>query len=289
MTRIAYVNGRYVSHNAAAVHVEDRGYQFSDGVYEVICIHQGRFIDEAGHLDRLTRSLSELRIAWPMSRRALSFVMRHLVRRNRVRDGFIYLQVTRGVAPRSHAFPKATDSALVMTTRHLRFPDAVTARQGVDIITIPDIRWKRPDIKSISLLPNVLGKQQAEEAGAYEAWLVDDKGRITEGTLSNAWIVTGDGALITRNADGAILNGITRQAVLDLAAGEGLQFVERSFSVQEAKAAREAFVTGTTCFVKPVAHIDGKPIADGRAGPLTRKLMDYYAAHLEAPSDQGAA
>ncbi|MDP6787615.1 MAG: D-amino-acid transaminase [Rhodospirillales bacterium] len=289
MTRIAYVNGRYVPHREAAVHIEDRGYQFSDGVYEVIYLHHGRFVDGEGHLARLARSLAELKIAWPMSRRALAMVMDEVVRRNRVRDGILYLQITRGVAPRNHAFPKASDSALVMTTRHLKFVDPTVASQGVSVITIKDIRWKRPDIKSVSLLPNVLGKQQAEEAGAYEAWMIDDKGRVTEGTLSNAWIVTGKGEVVTRNVDGAILNGITRLAVLELARSEGLRFVERPFSVKEAKSAREAFATGTSCFVKPVIRIDDKPVADGRAGPLTRKLMQYYADHIKQPAGMGAA
>ena len=289
MTRIAYVNGRYVPHRDAAVHIEDRGYQFADGVYEVIYIHRGRFVDGEGHMVRLTRSLAELQIAWPMSPRALSLVMGELVRRNRVQEGILYMQITRGVAPRDHAFPKANDSALVITTRHMKFADPAVAVQGVSVITIKDIRWKRPDIKSVALLPNVLGKQQAEEAGAYEAWMVDDKERVTEGTLSNAWIVTRKGELVTRNVDGAILNGITRLAVLDLARSEGLRFVERPFSVKEAKSAREAFATGTTCFVKPVTHIDGKPVADGRAGALTRKLMDYYADHIEPSAAEGAA
>ncbi len=285
MTRIAYVNGRYVPYGEAVVHVEDRGYQFADGVYEVIALHRGRLVDEQGHLDRLERSLGELRIAWPMSRRALQLVMREVIRRNRVdHDGMIYLQVTRGVAPRDHAFPEAADSALVVMARRLRPFDA-EAGIGVDVITIADIRWERRDIKSISLLPNVLGKQQAQEAGAYEAWMVDAEGRVTEGTLSNAWIVTAEGELVTRHADRAILNGITRQAVLELARGEGIGFVERPFTVDEAKAAREAFLTGTTVLVKPVLHIDGRAVGDGRAGSLTGKLVAFYAAHMENQGD----
>ena len=285
MTRIAYVNGRYVPHGEAAVHVEDRGYQFADGVYEVIAVHRGRLVDEHGHLDRLERSLGELRIAPPMTRRALRVVIGEVVRRNRLgHDGMIYLQVTRGVAPRNHVFPEAADSALVVTARRLPPFDAA-AETGVDVITIPDIRWARRDIKSISLLPNVLGKQQAQDAGAYEAWMVDGEGQVTEGTLSNAWIVTAEGELVTRHADRAILSGITRRAILELARREGIGFVERPFTVDEAKAAREAFLTGTTVLVKPVLHIDGQAVGDGRAGPLTGKLAAFYAAHMKTQEE----
>ncbi len=286
MRRIAYVNGRYVPHGDAAVHVEDRGYQFADGVYEVIALHRGRLVDETGHLDRLERSLGELRIARPMSRRALRVVIGEVIRRNRVADGKIYIQVTRGVAPRNHAFPAAADSALVITMLPSAPAAAEEARDpGVDVITVPDIRWERCDIKSVSLLPNVLAKQQAQEAGAYEAWLVDADGRVTEGTASNAWIVTAGGDLVTRNVGRAILNGVTRLAVLELAQREGIGFVERPFTVDEAKGAREAFLTSTTSLVKPVLRIDGRAVGDGRVGPLTGKLAAFYAAHMENQGD----
>lgn len=278
MTRIAYVNNRYVPHHEAAVHIEDRGYQFADGVYEVIAVRRGRLVDENGHLDRLDHSLSELRIGWPLSRRALKFILREVIRRNRLNgDGMIYLQVTRGVAPRSHTFPDHHESALVVTARRLRFLQG----DGVDVITIPDIRWKRCDIKSISLLPNVLGKQQAKDSGASEAWMVDSGGQVTEGTLSNAWIVTERGELITRDVSRAILNGITRQAVLRLATGAEIAFSERPFTVNEAKAAREAFITGTTVLVTPVVRIDGEPVGNGRTGEFTAKLLAFYARHMD--------
>ncbi len=278
MTRIAYVNGRYVPHHEAAIHIEDRGYQFADGVYEVIAIRRGRLVDENGHLDRLDHSLSELLIAWPLSRRVLKFILREVIRRNRLNgDGMVYLQVTRGVAPRSHAFPDHRESALVVTARRLRFLQG----GGVDVITIPDIRWKRCDIKSISLLPNVLGKQQAEDSGASEAWMVDSGGQVTEGTLSNAWIVTERGELVTRDASRSILNGITRQAVLRLATGAGIAFSERPFTVNEAKAAREAVITGSTILVTPVVRIDGEPVGDGRTGEFTAKLLAFYARHMD--------
>jgi D-alanine transaminase len=278
MTRIAYVNGRYAPHHEAAVHIEDRGYQFADGVYEVIAVRRDRLVDENGHLDRLNHSLSELRIGWPLSRRALKFILREVIRRNRLNgDGMVYLQVTRGVAPRSHAFPDHHESALVVTARRLRFLQG----DGVDVITIPDIRWKRCDIKSISLLPNVLGKQQAKDSEAFEAWMVDSGGQVTEGTLSNAWIVTERGKLITRDVSRAILNGITRQAVLRLATRAEIAFSERPFTVNEAKAAREAFITGTTVLVTPVVRIDGEPVGNGRTGKFTAQLLAFYARHMD--------
>src|SRR5579864_5332833 len=245
MSRIAYVAGQYVPHRQAAVHVEDRGFQFADGVYEVIAVVDGHLVDEALHLARLHRSLAELRIAAPMGDGALKIVMREVIRRNGVGAGIVYLQVTRGAAPREHAFPKSAKPTLVVTSRRTRPPDPRLGRDGIAVITIPDIRWQRCDIKSIALVPNVLGKQQAREAGAYEAWQVDAGGQVTEGTSTNAWIVTADGAVVTRTADHAILNGVTRLALFDILGQDGYRLVERPFSVAEARAAREAFLTST--------------------------------------------
>ena len=281
MSRVAYVNGQYVPHGDAAVHIEDRGYQFADGIYEVVSLCNGHLVDEEGHLDRLDRSLSELRIPEPMSRRALKVVIREMIRRNRLRNGIVYFQVTRGVASRDHSFPANSVSSLVMTARRLKFPGKGSECQGVDVITIPDIRWERCDIKSLSLLPNVLGKQQAREAGAFEAWMVEGEGKITEGTSSNAWIVSAEGELVTRYANHAILNGITRKAVIKLAQDEGIEFIERPFTVDEAKAAREAFITSTTALVKPVLHIDGHVVGDGRVGSLSSKLFAFYLSHMD--------
>ena len=282
MSRIAYVNGRYVGLAAACVHVEDRGYQFADGAYEVIAVQRGHLVDEQEHLERLAYSLQELRIAWPMSARPMQAVMRELVRRNGIlRRGMVYVQVTRGVAPRNHAFPQDVNSSLVMTARGLPPIDPVTARRGIGIIIITDLRWKRPDIKSISLLPNVLGKQQAVEAGAYEAWMTDEQGRVTEGTSSNAWIVA-NGTLVTRQADRAILNGITRRAVLRIAAEHGIAFVERPFTAAEAVGATEAFITSTTALLKPVVRIGENAVGDGRIGSLTSRLLDYYIDHMNS-------
>ncbi len=283
MPRDAYVNGRYVPHGAAQVHVEDRAYQFADGVYEVIAIHDGKFVDEEPHLDRLEHSLTELKIDWPMTRQALKLTMRELIRRNLVVNGIVYLQISRGVAPRDHAFPKSKPRpALVMTTRHARPPNLAMLEKGAAAITIPDIRWQRCDIKSVSLLPNILGKQQAHEAGAYEAWQVASDGTVTEGTSTNAWIVTSDGRAVTRPLSHAILSGITRRAVMKLAAEEGLKIEERPFTVEEARKAREAFLTSATSFVLPITTLDGKPIADGKPGPLSRRLRDYYLRYMGA-------
>src|SRR3954452_5565897 len=255
MSRIAYVAGQYLPHRQAAVHVEDRGYQFADGVYEVIAVAGGQLIEEAPHLARLHRSLSELRIAPPMEDAALRLVLREVIRCNGVETGIVYLQVTRGAAPRDHAFPKAAKPVLVATARRSRPPNPRLGQEGIAVITIPDIRWLRCDIKSVSLVPNVLGKQQAREAGAYEAWQVDRDGHVTEGTSTNAWIVTAAGEVITRAPDHAILKGVTRGAILDIMTREGYRLVERPFSVAEAKAAREAFLTSTTADLLPVVRI----------------------------------
>ncbi|MFO1113611.1 MAG: D-amino-acid transaminase [Rhodospirillales bacterium] len=281
MSRIAYVDGRFLPHRRAGVSVEDRGYQFADGVYEVIAVKGGRPVDEEPHLDRLARSLDAVRIGWPMSRAALRLVMREVIRRNRVGDfGALYLQITRGTAPRNHAFPAGVSPVLVMTARPLPPFDFAAARRGVAVIAAPDERWHRPDIKSVSLLPNVLAKQRAVEAGAYEAWLLDPAGMVTEGTASNAWIVSADGVLVTRSADHSILAGITRAVLLQVAAEHDVRLERRPFSLEEAKRAREAFITSTTSWVKAVVRIDDAPIGDGGAGPLTSRLLDWYGAHV---------
>lgn len=282
MSRIAYVDRQYVPHRLAAVHIEDRGYQFADGVYEVLAVVGGHLVDEEPHLIRLARSLSELRIRPAMSDAALKIVMREVIRRNAVNNGIVYLQITRGVAPRDHAFPKPVKPVLVVTSRRRRPADPRTADEGIAVITIPDLRWQRCDIKSVALLPNILGKQAAKEAGAYEAWQVDRDGHVTEGTSTNAWIVTADRTVVTRRADNAILNGVTRLAVLDILHREGYGFVERPFTVVEAKAASEAFLTSTTVDLLPVVKIDGAPVGDGAPGPLARRLRDRYLAHAAA-------
>lgn len=276
MGRYAYVNGRYVDHRRATVHVEDRGYQLADGVYEVVAVRDGRLIDEGPHLDRLDRSLGELRIANPVSRGTLCFVIRELMRRNRLRDGLIYIQVTRGVARRDHAFPAASvKPALVLTTKNAARAQPEPG-PGIGVKSQPDIRWERCDIKTVALLPNVLAKQAAREGGAYEAWLVDAQGAVTEGASTNAWIVTQDNELVTRQTDRGILAGITRSTLKSIADELQLKVVERPFTLTEAKKAKEAFVTSATSFVLPVVRIDGEPVGDGRVGAATRRLREEY-------------
>lgn len=276
MPRYAYVNGRYLPHGQAAVHIEDRGYQFGDGVYEVVPVANGRAIDEEPHLDRLQRSLAELNIPMPMSRRSLELVCHELLRRNRLANGLLYMQVTRGVAPRNHALPANVRPALVMTTKQIDLARQPKFDEGVSVITVPDERWARRDIKTTNLLPNCLAKQAAVEAGSYEALQYDDEGNVTEGSSSNAWIVAADGKLVTRHLSHDILHGVTRRTILAIAMEEGLDFEERPFSVEEARDAREVFVTSASSFVTPVVTIDGKAVADGKPGPLTRRLLGWY-------------
>jgi D-alanine transaminase len=274
VSRIAYVNGRYVAHRDASVHIEDRGYQLADGIYEVFEVVDRRLVDVSRHVARLTRSLRELRIAMPMELSALHVVMREVIHRNRIRDGIVYLQVTRGVAPREHAFPaRPVQPAVVVTARRMeRAPRDARAGQGIRVITVPDSRWARVDIKSIGLLPNVLAKQAAYEAGATEAWFVDSDGFITEGSSTNAWILTGEGEIVTAPGSHGILSGVTRSIVLEVAARRGLRLAERSFTRTEAMAAAEAFLTSRTTAVTPVVQIDDQLIGDGKPGPVASDL-----------------
>lgn len=286
MSRVAYVNGRYLPHEAAAVHIEDRGFQFADAVYEVCEIRGGRIVDPTLHLDRLDRSLRELRIAGPMGRAALLVVMRQVARRNRVRDGSIYLQVSRGVARRDHAFPApAVPPTLVLTAKSIDpTKGEAQAEAGIKVVTLPDERWERVDIKSVGLLPNCLAKQTAKEAGAKEAWFVDADGFVTEGASTNAWIVTPEGALVTRPADSGILRGITRTVLMKVAAGLGLRVEERAFTVEEAKSAREAFLTAATTLVMPVVTIDETTIGNGVPGSTALALRRaFHTATEEVP------
>jgi D-alanine transaminase len=283
MSRIAYVNGRYLPPSGAKVAIEDRGFQFADGVYEVCEVREGRLIDERRHMARLDRSLGELRIARPMSPAALGIVLRETIRRNRVRDGIVYVQVTRGVARRDFPFPSAdTRPSLVVTARSsdLERLEQIAA-EGISVITVPDLRWRRVDIKSVALLPNVLAKQSAREQGAREAWLVDGQGRITEGASSNAWIVSRDGKLITHPLGQDILPGITRSIVIDVIKAQGLPFEERSFTVEEAQAAREAFITSASQIVLPVVSINGRPVGNGAPGLISAALRRDYHRHAE--------
>jgi D-alanine transaminase len=280
MPRIAYVNGRYLPIGAPAVPVEDRGLQFADGVYEVVKAVGGRLQDLDRHLDRLGRSLEALAIPMPMSRAALTRVLQETLRRNGLADAAVYLQIDRGVAPRNHLFPKNARPSLIVTVRRASFPKAVELAQGVGVITLPDQRWKRCDIKSVSLLANVLAKQQGAEAGCREVWLYDADGLVTEGSSSNAYIVDRAGRLVTRPLGPEILGGVTRAVVLELARAAGIEVVERPFAVAEAQDAREAFLTSTSSLVLPVTRIDGRPVADGLPGPVSRELLWRYRARI---------
>jgi len=283
MSRIAYVNGRYVPHADAHVHIEDRGFQFADSVYEVCEVWDGQIVDMTRHLDRLKRSLSELSIAWPVSRAAMEAILREVVARNRVSHGLVYLQVTRGAARRDFNFPKpGTLPTLVVTSRSI--PRAQFAKAGADgirVITTPDIRWQRVDIKTTGMTAQVLAKETAVRAGAKEAWMVDGDGLVTEGSSSTAWIVNGEGTLVTRPKDMNILPGITRMAIMDYAAANGIKVEERPFSVEEAKSAREAFVTSASATVTPVVQIDDAVLGNGVPGSIASQLRSDFHDHVE--------
>jgi D-alanine transaminase len=278
MSRIAYVNGRYLPMRAATVHVEDRGYQFGVGVYEVCEVRGGRLIDERRHMARLLRSLDELRIRVPMSLASLGIVLREVVARNRVSYGVVYLQITRGVARRDHAFPVPdVPPSVVVTARALnRARNETLASKGIAVITVPDNRWGRVDIKTIGLLPNVLARQAAIEQGARDAWFVDASGNVTESASGNAWIVTQAGTVVTRPADNAILRGITRTVLFEVIKAQGLAAEERAFTLKEAYAAREAFITSASQIVMPVVKIDDRPVGNGQPGPIATALRRAF-------------
>ncbi|WP_425997141.1 D-amino-acid transaminase [Caulobacter sp. DWR1-3-2b1] len=278
MSRFAYVNGRFVRHGEAAVHIEDRGYQLADGVYEVWAVFDGKLADAEGHFARLWRSLDELRIAHPMGQAALTFVLREAVRRNMVRNGLVYLQVTRGVARRDHAFPNpAVPPSMVVTAKSTdRELAERKAAQGAAVISVPESRWGRCDIKSVGLLPNALAKQAARERGAVEAWFVDELGQVTEGASSNAWIIDAEGSLRTRDTQANILRGVTRSTLFEVIREAGLPINEKPFTIAEAQAAREAFVTGAGTLVLPIVSVDGVKVGDGSPGPVATRLRRLY-------------
>ncbi len=278
MSRIAYVNGRYLPHARASVHIEDRGYQFADGVYEVCEVRAGKLVDERRHMERLVRSLNELKIALPMTLRALGAVLRETIARNRVEDGLVYLQITRGVARRDFVFPvEGTKPSMVVIARSKdRSKTVNSALTGISVVTTKDIRWDRVDIKTVGLLPNALASQYAKEQGASEAWLVDRDGFITEGSHSNAWIVTAGKKIITRPAEHGILRGITRTVIFEVAKKLGHEIEERAFTLKEALAATEAFNTSATQIVMPVIKIDGTSIGNGKPGEVAKTLRARF-------------
>jgi D-alanine transaminase len=278
VTRIVYVNGRYLPHGQASVHVEDRGFQFADGVYEVCEVRHGRVIDEERHLARLSRSLRELRIAAPMNHACLRIVLSEVLRRNRVRSGLVYIQVTRGVARREFVFPDPDIAPTLVVTARSVDPSKGEriAEEGIAVVTVPENRWQRVDIKTTGLLPNILAKMQAKSEGGKEAWFVDGEGYVTEGGSSNAWIINRGDVLITRPAETGILRGVTRTTLLDLARQEGLTVEERGFTVEEAKSAKEAFITSATTIVTPVIRVDSTLIGEGKPGPLVKRLRTRF-------------
>lgn len=276
MSRIVYVNGEYVPEAEAKVSVFDRGFLFADGVYEVSSVLRGKLIDNEGHMVRLHRSMDELEMQAPASDADIIAAQEELIKRNNVEEGLVYLQVTRGAADRDFAYPSAdTPSTLVMFTQHKSLIDSPQAKNGIKIASIPDIRWKRRDIKTVGLLAPSMGKMQAKKAGADDAWMVEN-GHVTEGTSNNAYIITNDNVLVTRHVGNEILNGITRRAVLKLAERTNLTIEERAFTMDEAYAAKEAFVTSATTFVWPVVEMDGKPVADGKPGEFAAQLRELY-------------
>jgi D-alanine transaminase len=286
MPRVAYVNGEYISHATASVHIEDRGFQFADAVYEVISVIDGQLADFTGHMERLEYSLSCLNISMPVNPATFKVIMRELLRRNRLKNALIYIQISRGQAKRDFSFPvPAPSPTLVITSRSFDFDGNQNVSKGIKVITTEDIRWKRPDIKTVGLLGQVLAKQKAAESGCYEAWMIDDKGYITEGSSSNAWIVTRDRKIITRQANGSILKGVTRQALLNFVREQDYELVEQSFTPAQAYEATEAFTSSATALIMPVIEIDGHKIGDGVPGSVAKSLYSLYRSYVKDNQD----
>ncbi len=287
MSRIVYVNGEFLPFEEAKLPIMERGFLFADGIYEVAAVLDGRLVDNEAHLARLDRSLSEIRIPNPHAMPEWRKLEEELVARNDVREGLVYMQVTRGVAERDFGFPTASEPTVVMFTQTKNLTNSPQAETGIAVVTVPDLRWKRRDIKSVALLAQVLAKQAAVDAGVGEAWMVED-GFVTEGSSSTAFIISPGRRLVTRPLSNAVLPGITRVAVMRLAAEEGLWVDERLFSVAEAETAEEAFITSASSFVMPVVALDGKPIGTGEPGPMTRRLRELYMEVAREPVAEAA-
>ncbi|WNK00828.1 D-amino-acid transaminase [Thalassospiraceae bacterium LMO-JJ14] len=281
MSRIVYVNGEYLPEEDAKISVFDRGFLFADAVYEVSAVIGGKLVDNDAHMARLQRSMNELKMTPPATGEEITAVMLELVKRNDIEEGLVYLQVTRGAADRDFAFPKDATPSLIMFTQKKTLSENPVARTGISVITVPDIRWKRRDIKTVGLLPASMAKQAALDAGANDAWFVED-GFVNEGSSNNAFIVTEDGKIITRHLGTEILHGITRKAVMELAKRENLEIEERPFTPEEAQEAREAFSTSASAFVMPVVKIDGHILGNGVPGPVTEKMRKLYIEMAKA-------
>jgi D-alanine transaminase len=282
LEKIAYVNGSFVPLSEAKVSVLDRGFLFADGIYEVAAVLGGKLIDNASHLARLERSVGEIQLALPETTARIQEIQQELVKRNSLVNGMVYLEVTRGAdTGRDFAFPKGVTPTLVMFTSEKDIIGAASVKTGIGVITVPDLRWTRRDVKSVALLAQVLAKQAAAEAGAGEAWMIED-GKITEGGSSSAFILTQDDVIVTRQNGSAILPGCTRKAVVALAEERQLRVEERAFSVEEALAAKEAFITSASVFVQAVVSVDGKKIGDGKPGPMAGRLREIYIEFAKA-------
>ena len=285
MSRIVYVNGEYLPEEAAKISVFDRGFLFADAVYEVTSVLDGRLVDNRGHLARLRRSLEALRIPMPLDEDGIEAVQRTLIERNGLENGIVYLQITRGAADRDFPYPREATPSLVMFTQARPLIDVPAANNGIKVISVPDIRWARRDIKTVGLLAPVMAKQAALDAGVHDAWFVED-GQVTEGSSNNAYIVNADGRIVTRRLGNEILHGVTRATVLELSRQAQVEVEERAFTLEEAYAAREAFVTSASIFVLPVVEIDGRRIADGEPGPITRRLRALYIEAARAAAEE---
>lgn len=275
MSRIVYVNGSFVPYEDAKIPIMDRGFLFADGIYEVSAVMGGKLVDNEAHLARLDRSLGEIRIKYPYATEKWIELQRELIQRNAVSEGLVYIEVTRGVAERDFAFPKDVEPTVVMFTQEKNMTSAPAAETGVAVITVPDLRWKRRDIKSVALLAQVLAKQAAAEAGVAEAWMVED-GKVTEGGSSTSFIVTKDGTIVTRELSHSLLPGITRKTLIRLAEETQIKVEERAFSVEEAQEAQEAFLTSATSLVMPIVKIDDKPVGSGKVGPIAKRMREIY-------------
>ncbi len=282
MTRIAYVDGRFVPQYRAQVAMEDRGYQFADGVYEVVACYNGVFLDEASHLDRLERSLEALQIPLPCSRRGLSILWRELLRRNSAKDALLYLQITRGVQPRSHLYPNGLRPVLTMAALPMKYPAQQELEEGVGVALMEDLRWQRCDVKSIALLPNILNSNQAARQGMKEAWQISPEGYLTEGTSSNAFLVDETKVIHTHPANHHILGGVTRDAVMRIARDAGYEVREEAVAKDRIITMQEGFLTSTSCHILPVTRVDGKSLGDGMPGEVTKDLMMRYGEYVRS-------
>ena len=284
MSRVVFLNGEYKDYINALTHVEDRGYQFADGVYEVFSVKSGKLIDYNGHISRLTRSLNEIKIKYPINNRSILFHMRNIIRKNLIVDGLIYLQITRGVAKRDFKFPTNSKSTITIIGNNIPSDEYdIVFEKGINVVTTRDLRWKRVDIKSLNLLAPVLAKQFANENNAKEAWMIDDNGYITEGSSSNAWVLIGK-MVYTRPVSSSILSGITRKTLLKGLNKYGYSFKEKKFNMSDIRKSKEAYITSATQYVMPVIKVNNKKIGDGKVGKFAKIFREIYLESVQLKS-----